>query len=309
MILLTHTLQTGLIFSFLAIGVYISYRIYDFPDVTTDSSFTLGSVVVAVLLHEGWNPILASAFSFLAGCCAGGVTGFIHARWKINKLLAGILTMTALYSINLRLMGSVYLSFDEATSILTYGAHLAGILFPGQEYLNIFGLHFFTEDLVILLSTILVVALCVWFLYVFFQTQLGLAMRATGENPTMARTLGIKDGRMVILGIAFANGMCAVSGAHFAQELGRTDIQLGIGMIVTGLASMLLGEAIVGRKKFGWSITSAVLGSLLYRLLYTGALQIGFVDGDLKFLTAIFVLTALLLPGMLRKFRTVQPVK
>ncbi len=303
MSLLIGALTIGFILSMLALGVYISFRIFDFPDITVDGSITLGAAVAATLMVSGWNPFAATALSFFAGAVAGCVTGLLAMKFQINKLLSGILTMTALYSVNLRIMGRSNIPLmNEKT--LGSQAESAGRALFGRDTLTILGWEAAARDLSLLILALLaIVAVCI-VLFFFFRTNLGTAMRATGDNAQMIRAVGVDDGRMVILGLALSNGLVALSGALLAQYQGFADVQMGIGMVVWGLASVIIGEALVGTRQLGFAITGAVMGSVLFRLLVAIALRWGLNPNDLKLITAGFVFLALILPKLLALAKT-----
>jgi putative ABC transport system permease protein len=299
--LLVGAWTIGLILSMLALGVFISFRIFHFPDITADGSITLGAAVAATLLVRGVSPMLATTAGFAAGMLAGATTGVLHTRFKINGLLAGILVMTALYSINLHVMGKSNVPLiSEAT--LASDAERIGVRVLGSAGLHAFGWEISARDGSVLLMALAATVATGCILYAFFRTNLGTAMRATGDNDQMIRALGVNDSNMLVLGLAVSNGLVAVSGALLAQYQGFADVQMGIGMVVWGLASVIIGEALVGTQQLGLVITGAVMGSVLFRLLVAIALRWGLNPNDLKLITAAFVFTALVLPDLLRKW-------
>ena len=303
MSLLIGALTIGLILSLLALGVLISFRIFDFPDITTDGSITLGAAVAAALIVRGGNPVLASTAGFAAGFVAGSITGVLASKFKINGLLSGILVMTGLYSINLHIMGRSNIPLFSSTTLSTYAERIGEALFGLEEPLNILGWEVPVLDastLVVMLFSILLVG---GVLYWFFQTNLGTAMRATGDNSQMIRALGVSDENMIILGLAVSNGLIALAGAFLAQYQGFADVQMGIGMVVWGLASVIIGEALTASRTLGLMITGAVMGSVLFRLLVAIALRLGLNPNDLKLITAVFVFAALILPGIIGKLK------
>jgi len=301
--LLIGALTIGFILSLLALGVFISFRIFDFPDITADGSITLGAAVTAILLVKGVHPILATGAGFGSGLVAGSITGVLHTKFKINKLLSGILVMTALYSVNLHIMGKSNLPLLSETTLGTYAERLGIWISNGVESINIMGWNIGVGDAFVLISAFTVISLITWILYMFFRTNLGTAMRATGDNDQMVRALGVNTGNMIIIGIAISNGLIALSGAILAQYQGFADVQMGIGMIVWGLASVIIGEALIGTRSLGLIITGAVMGSVLFRLLVAMALRWGLNPNDLKLITAIFVFAALILPHILGKLK------
>ena len=301
--LLIATFTIGLILSLLALGVFISFRIFAFPDITADGSVTLGAAVAAILMVRGVSPPLASLAAFAAGMVAGACTGTLHTRFKINPLLSGILVMTALYSINLHVMGRSNLSLLSANTLATQSERVGVRLMGGRTVMNLVGWEVSVRDVSVLCAILLAVLLTASLLYLFFRTNLGMAMRATGDNVQMIRALGVNDGTMITFGVAISNGFVALSGALLAQYQGFADVGMGIGMVVWGLASVIIGEALVGSTQLGLTIVGAIMGSLLFRLLVAVALRWGLSPNDLKLITATFVFGALILPQFLRRKR------
>jgi len=300
MSLLIGALTLGFILSLLALGVFISFRIFDFPDITADGSITLGAAIAALLLVKGVNPVFASAAAFAGGFVAGTVTATLATKFKINRLLAGILVMTALYSINLHIMGKSNVALFGQRTFSSYAERFGTWVLRDQQDLNLLGWPVRVADVSILITAIVIVVLVGLLLYMFFQTNLGAAMRATGNNSQMARALGVNDEGMIILGLAISNGLIGLAGAFLAQYQGFADIQMGIGMIVWGLASVIIGEALVGTPQTGMAIIAAVMGSVLFRLMVAIALRLGLDPNDLKLITAAFVFVALILPRTLK---------
>ncbi|WP_059413097.1 ABC transporter permease [Cupriavidus basilensis] len=280
-------LEIGLIFSLVALGVLISFRILNFPDLTVDGSFPLGGAVAATLIASGQDPFLATALAIVAGAFAGFVTGWLNVRLKIMDLLASILMMIALYSVNLRVMGKPNVPLITESTIFT-------ILQPD-----------WLPDYVLRPALLLVVVVAAklgldW----FFSSQLGLAMRATGANPRMARAQGIATGRATLAGMALSNGLVALAGALFAQTQGGSDISMGIGTIVIGLAAVIIGESILPARRLVYTTLAVVLGAILYRFFIALALNsefIGLKAQDLNLVTAVLVTGALVLPGTRKK--------
>jgi putative ABC transport system permease protein len=298
MTLLVGSWTVGLILALLALGVFISFRIFAFPDITADGSLTLGAAVAAALIVRGHSPWGATAAAMLAGALAGGTTGVLHTRFRINGLLAGILVATALYSVNLHIMGRSNIPLLDARTVGTDVVNAVARVSGPVETVRLLGREVRFRDAVNLAAVGLLVAALAGALDAFLRTGLGTAMRATGDNPRMIRALGADVGRMITLGLMMSNALVALSGAILAQYQGFADIQMGIGMIVWGLASVILGQALVGADGLGLSITGAVLGSLLFRLIVALALRWGLDPNDLKLITAAFVFAALVLPGM-----------
>ena len=306
MSLLFGALTLGFIFSLIALGVFISFRIFAFPDITADGSSTLGAALAAMLLVHNVNSILATIAGFTGGLLAGALTGTLATKFKINGLLAGILVMTGLYSVNLHIMGRSNISVLGLTTLSTY-ADRAGMALVHTSTLHVMGWEIAALEASLLFAAFLFTAFVGGVIYVFFQTNLGTAMRATGDNPEMIRALGVNDKNMIILGLAISNGLIALGGALIVQYQGFADVQMGIGMVVWGLASVIIGEALVGTRQLGLNITGAVMGSVLFRLLVAIALRLGLNPNDLKLVTAAFVFLALITPGLLKKLNSARP--
>ena len=281
MILWIGAISQGLGYAFLALGVYLSFKVLNFPDMTVDGSLVTGAAVTGILLIKGFHPIWCIFFAIIAGCIAGTITGLIHTKLKINPLLSGILMMTGLYSINLHIMGRSNLPLLREKTILTI---INDLNLPFSKDISTMILFFI---LVLLIRFIIV-----WFL----RTDLGLAFRATGDNPEMITAQGVNTNFTKILGLAIANGLVALSGSLITQYQGFADVGMGIGMLVAGIASVVIGETISPKKNINYLVTFVILGSVIFRLLIALALQAGLNPIDLKLITAIFVLTALALP-------------
>jgi putative ABC transport system permease protein len=303
--LLLSAWTIGLLLALLALGIYISYRVFAFPDITADGSITFGAAVAAAMLTHGVHPLVASAAAFLAGSVAGACTGVLHTRFKINQLLSGILVMTALYSINLHVMGQSNLPLLSARTLSTY-AETLGRRLSGGETANVLGWTVGARDLGSLLLAAVIVFAFALTVYLFLRTNLGSAMRAAGDNAQMIRALGVNVENMIILGLAISNGLVAFAGALLAQYQGFADVQMGIGMVVWGLASVIIGRALVGSDSLGLALMGTVLGSVLFRLIIAVALRWGLNPNDLKLVTAIFVFVALVLPLQLEKLGIVR---
>ncbi|OPY77306.1 MAG: beta-methylgalactoside transporter inner membrane component [Syntrophorhabdus sp. PtaU1.Bin153] len=274
----------GLLYAFMAMGVFITFRVHDFPDITVDSSFVTGAAVTAVLIVAGINPLVALGLSFLAGACAGAITAFIHTRFNINGLLSGIIVMTGLYSVNLHIMGKSNIPLLDRPGIVSF----AGKLNPGMAPEVWLGIVF-----------LLVVALFWLLVSLFFMTDFGITMRATGNNPTMAGSTGVNVNAVKMMGIALANGFVAVSGSLVAQYQGFTDIGMGIGSIVFGLAAVIIGESIVRTRSVYGKVAGVIAGSIMFRLMVALALYAGLNPIDLKLITAVFVLVILVAPKLI----------
>lgn len=307
MTLLLGALTIGLILSLLAMGVLVSFRIFSIPDITTDGSITFGAAIAATMLVNGVNPVLATLAGAAGGALAGALTGIIHTKFNINSLLAGILVMTALYSVNLHVMGRSNVPLMQAETFSTYSESIGHTIFAGPE-INVLGWPVNSADAAMLLLALAGAVVGGILLFAFFRTNIGTAMRATGDNPQMIRALGANVEGYIILGLALSNGLVALSGALLAQYQGFADAQMGIGMIVWGLASVIIGEALTGTRSLGLTIVGAIMGSVLFRLLVAIALRWGLNPNDLKLITALFVFAALVLPGFIAKLRRRKPV-
>jgi putative tryptophan/tyrosine transport system permease protein len=276
-------INLGLLYAFMAMGVFITFRIHDFPDITVDGSFVTGAAVTAVLILSGVSPFLAVILSFFAGSLAGLITALVHTRFNINGLLAGILVMTGLYSINLHIMGRSNIPLLSQPVVITYLKQFNPGL-PQEAWLCLIFCAF---------------VLIFWALIsVFFKTDFGITMRATGNNPTMAGSLGINVNMVKACGIALANGLVGISGSLVAQYQGFADIGMGIGSIVFGLAAVIIGESVLRTASLGGRILSVIVGSIVFRLMVAFALYVGLNPIDLKLITALFVLVVLVAPKM-----------
>jgi putative ABC transport system permease protein len=303
MTLLVGALTLGLILSLLALGVLISFRIFEFPDITPEGAVTFGAALGSIMLVKGFNPWVAAGSGFLAGFVAGMTTGILHTRFKINGLLAGILVMTALFSVNLRVMGKSNVPLLKETTLTNYCESFGEKLFPGAINFVVFGWELSVRDAFVLMFAFLLAIFMGLILFIFLRTNIGTAMRGTGDNQQMMKALGVNVGDMIVLGLGVSNGLIGLSGALLAQYQGFADVQMGIGMVVLGLASVIIGEALVGSQRLGLMIAGAIMGSLLFRLLVAIALRWGLNPNDLKLITAVFVFIALILPQILGKFK------
>ena len=278
--LMIPTVAQGLLWALMALGVYVTFRVLDIADLTVEGSFPLGAATAASLMVAGYGPLAALLAAFVAGMLAGVVTGLLHTKMKIPALLAGILTMIALYSVNLRIMGKANLSLLAVDTV--------------------FKLTKSSLDLT-MAQTTLVVGLAVTvivgaFLYWFFGTQIGAAIRATGFNQQMIRAQGVDTDVTIILGLLLSNGLVAVSGALVAQSNGFSDVGMGTGTIVIGLASVIIGEVLFGTRSFKNCLISVVLGSIVYRIVIAAVLAMGMPPNDLKLFTSVLVALALSMP-------------
>ena len=271
--------ELGLIYAVVALGVYLTFRILDFPDLTVDGSFTTGAATAAVLITGGTPVPLAMLAAFVAGALAGLVTGLLHTKGRIDGLLAGILTMIALYSINLRIMGKANIPLLGQDTLFTW--------------LDDLGLARNWGSILVLFLGVFVVKLILdWFLH----TDLGLALQATGDNEEMIRSYGVSTDRMKILGLMISNGLVALGGSLLAMYQGFADISMGIGLILVGLASVIVGQAVFGQRTVFWATLAVIVGAVLYRLIIQFALNAGLSPNDMKLISAALVVVALLLP-------------
>ena len=308
MLLLVASVTIGLILSLLAFGSFISFRVFEFPDITTEGSFTLGGAITAALLVAGVDPVIATSSAVAGGLVAGTVTGVVHTRFHIDRLLSGIIVMTALFSINLHVMGRANVPLLTEHSLATIVESVGRGAFG--ENVTLGGWVVSARELSMLVASFVAAAAVGTVLYLFFRTNLGTAMQAAGDNAAMIRALGVSVPGMIVIGLAMANGLSALAGALLTQYQGFADVQMGIGMLVWALASIIIGEALVGTRHIGYLIVGAVMGSVLFRLLVAIALRGGLDPNDLKLVTAVFVLGALILPKLLaaRKKHPRRPV-
>lgn len=294
------SLATGLCFAYVSLGVYISFRILDFPDLTIDGSFPLGAATTAALIVAGYSPLFTLVAAFGGGALAGVVTAVIATRLNIHSLLASILVTTALISVNLRIMGRSNIPLlNEATLFTPFAAPFRQLL---QGWGGDFAARIASNLLAILLVGAVVTAVKLFFDWLM-GTEFGLAMRATGDNPQMMRALGTNTKRMIILGLALSNGLVGLSGAIFAQFQGFADVNMGVGLIVAGLAAVIVGETLFRPQHIRGATTAVILGMVIYRMAIAAALsmQIPLADGvvlrisaqDVKLATAVLVLFAL----------------
>lgn len=284
-------LNLGFLYSFMTMGVFLTFRIHDFPDITVDGSFTSGAAAAALLIVAGVNPLIALIAAFVIGAAAGAVTALIHTRFNINGLLAGILVMTGLYSINLHIMGRSNIPLLNQNTFLSYLDRINPGL-PPEEWIAL---------------VLLLLMVVFWLLAgLFFKTDLGISMRATGNNPTMGAAAGVNVARMKIFGVALSNGLVGVSGGLVAQYQGFADIGMGIGTIVIGLAAVIIGESLIRMHSLYARVLSVIVGSVIFRMMIAGALFLGMNPIDLKLLTAVFVLATLIASKALAGRASVQ---
>lgn len=282
------SLELGIIYAIMALGVFISFRTLNIPDLSVDGSFVLGAAVSVISSVSG-HPLLSLLFAFLAGCIAGSITAFLHTKLKIQPLLAGILTMLALYSLNLKVMGG-----------------RANIPLLGHTTLfDIFGenaLSGYNRLIISLLILILIFIL----LYLFLKTRLGFVLRATGDNDQMVRALGVNTDLVILIGLAISNGLVSISGALIGQYQYFVDIGMGIGMVIIGLASVIIGEVIFGTNSLLRRLLAVVLGAIIYRLVIAASLEIGMPPTDLKLVSAVIVALAMSMPVIKKRYSVIK---
>ncbi|MGH2115101.1 ABC transporter permease [Aerococcus urinaeequi] len=274
----------GTIWAVMGLGIYITFRILNAPDMTTEGSFVLGGAIGAQMLYFNIDPFTTLLISFLAGLAAGAITGFLVTRLKINPLLAGIITMTGIYSINLKIMGKANMSLSTVTTLKNA---IAGLSLPRNVDTIVIGL--------------IVVAAIIFLLTYFFKTEMGQALIATGDNMQMAKSLGIETSEMTMLGYMLANGLIAVSGYIVSTDNGYADIQMGVGTVVIGLASIIIGEVLFRNVKLGVRFITILVGSIIYRLLLTIVLMMNFEANDFRLFSAIIVALCLAVPTIQNK--------
>ncbi len=286
--LLSIACYEGLVFGLVAIGVYITFRTLSFPDLSVDGTFPLGGAIVAVLIVNDVNPFVATLAALAGGMSAGLITGLLNTKLRISALLSGILMMVGLYSVNLRIMGGANIpllrevtSFDVITELIP-AAHGLGV-----------------SIILVALMVLIVFFALNWFL----RTEIGLALRATGDNEQMVRGFGIDTDKTILLGCAISNGLVALAGALVAQNQGFSDVGMGIGMIVLGLAAVIIGEGLFHPKGITAILLACLGGTFLYRLFITIALRLGMPPGDLKLVTALLVVVVLAIPYIRKKMR------
>jgi putative ABC transport system permease protein len=286
---LSFSFYEGLVFGLVAIGVYLTLRVLAFPDLTVDGSYTLGGAITAVLIVHGVHPFPATLAAVGAGLCAGLITGILNTKLRLPALLAGILMMVGLYSINLRIMGGANVSLLRHVTAFDKVAGFLG-LSSGSIVVSI------TVGLAIAVIVFLILN---WFL----RTEIGLSLRATGDNEQMVRSLGVDTDKNIMLGCAISNGLVGLAGAVVAQGQGFADVGMGIGMIVMGLASVIIGETLFRPRGVARLLLAAIGGAFCYRLFITIALRLGMAPGDLKLITAVLVVIALAVPFIRKKLR------
>ena len=300
--LLVGSLSMGFLLSLLTLGVFITFRVMGRLDLTTDGSFGLGAAVAAALLGAGVHPLVATVAAAAAGWLAGATTGFMHALLRIDTLLAGILVTTGLYTVQLRTMGGGNRSLGSVRTLPDVAEELwRAVRLP--EPVVLAGTAVPASNFSALLVCAAFVLFSTWVLTRFLRTDLGLALRSAGGNEQAARAMGLDTGMMTALGLVLANGLAALAGALFAQYQGFADVSMGIGMLVNGLACLVLGEGLLGRTTLRRQIAGTLAGTIAFRLLIAGAVRAGLPADTLKLVTALFVLLALGLPAAVARAR------
>lgn len=286
--ILIDALRFGFPYSLLALGIFITYRVLDFPDLTAEGSFTLGGAVGIVLILAGVNPWVATLLAALSGAIAGMITGILYTKCKIPGLLSSIITMTGLYSINMFIMG-----FQKGN---TSGYDTVARLGENKSLFQSFIQFFSKPNYNIILISLLIIIIIVIIIYWFFGTELGMSIRATGMNSKMARAQGINSTFMIILGLAIANMLIAMGGSLTAQINRTADINLGVGTLVVGLSSIIIGEAVFGKRTFKNWLISVVLGTIIYYVIINSAIQLGLPNYLKRLLYAVLITVVLIIP-------------
>ncbi len=282
---LSVAIEEGLFYALVGVAVWLSFRILKFPDLSVEGVFTLGAAVTGSLVLRDVNPLLICASCFFSGALAGSFTAFLNTRLGIHSILSGILTTTALYSINLAILHGSNVSMLRSTTLFKYTASATGIT---NAYL-----------INILVSGFITLVFCLALIY-FLNSQLGFRLQATGQNNQMVRSLGVNTDTIKWVGLAISNGLIALSANLVAQRQGFADIGMGVGTVVVGLAAVILGERILRNRKIGWTVLAVVLGMLLYRIIISTALRVGLGPSNLKLVTAVLVILSLSLPRLIK---------
>lgn len=298
-----NAVESGVIFAIMALGVYLSFRILDFPDLTVDGSFVTGAAVSALMIVNGMPTGVAILGALLAGFVAGSITGLLNTKGKVNPLLSGILMMTALYSINLRIMGQSNIPLLNQETLFTQLRTIFESLGIDQFFdqgLAALGVENLPSTYSALFIMLVVTFLIKFVTDYFLKTEVGLALRAIGDNEQMIRSFSANTDHLKVLGLGVSNGLVALAGGLYAQFTGFSDLNMGIGMIVIGLASVIIGESVVGTKTIGRTTLAVVVGAVIYRIVITLAIRSDFLDnGDTKLITALLVVLALVVPKVI----------
>ncbi|MFL2051106.1 ABC transporter permease [Leuconostoc mesenteroides] len=281
MSMIVSSIGQGLLWAVLGVALFLTFRILNFPDMTVEGSFPLGASTAVAMIAHGIDPFIATIAAFLVGTIAGLITGLLYTKGKIPILLSGILVMTATLSINLRIMGSANISLLNQKSIFS-----VKILQHLPKYFDS-----------VFLGLVIIAVITAGLIF-FLQTELGQAFIATGDNPNMAQSIGIQTDRMTIMGLMLSNGLIAFGGAVIAQNNGYADINMGIGIIVIALASIIIGEVVFGELTLNERLVAVIVGSILYRLVLLAVLRLGFSTNDINLISAIVLAAAMILPQL-----------
>lgn len=287
MALILSVLEQGMIYAIMALGVYITYKILDFPDLTVDGSFPLGAAITAVMITKGFHPILTLLVSFVAGAFVGTLTGLIHVKCKVRDLLSGIIMMTALYTVNLRIAGRANLPIYNMKTI--FDNDFVHGIFRGKAAT-------YSTVIIIIVITMIMKYLLDWYM----NTKSGFLLRAVGDNDTIVTSMGVDKGAIKIIGLAIANGLVTLSGCIYAQQQRYFDVSMGTGTVVIGLASVIIGTSLFKKVTFLRVTSSVVIGSIIYKACVAVAISLGLQSTDLKLITAVLFLI-ILIAGMDRK--------
>lgn len=292
MSLITSTIGQGLLWGILALGLFLTFRILNFPDMTVEGTFPFGAAICISALVHGVNPIIATILSFLGGMLTGLITGLLYTKGKIPVLLAGILTMTGIYSVNLRILGKANVGLLNKATLLN------------EKFLQRLADNFPTIVVGLLFAIFIILLLAL-----FLNTDLGQAFIATGDNEKMAQSLGINTDNMKILGLMLSNGLIGLAGGLLGQNGGYADVNMGIGTMVIGLAAIIIGEVVYGNLSLTARLIAVVIGSIIYRLILLLVLQLGFSTNDFKLISAIILAICMMLPLFEKKFHTRKLLK
>ncbi|MFJ6932833.1 MAG: ABC transporter permease [Lactobacillus gallinarum] len=292
MSLITSTIGQGLLWGILALGLFLTFRILSFPDMTVEGTFPFGAAICISALVHGVNPIIATILSFLGGMLTGLITGLLYTKGKIPVLLAGILTMTGIYSVNLRILGKANVGLLNKATLLN------------EKFLQRLPDNFPTIVVGLLFAIFIILLLAL-----FLNTDLGQAFIATGDNEKMAQSLGINTDNMKILGLMLSNGLIGLAGGLLGQNGGYADVNMGIGTMVIGLAAIIIGEVVYGNLSLTARLIAVVIGSIIYRLILLLVLQLGFSTNDFKLISAIILAICMMLPLFEKKFHTRKLLK
>lgn len=304
------TISSGIPYAMLALGIFLSYRILDFADLGAEGCFTLGGSVTAVLTLQGLSPLLSLVIALCSGLIAGAVTGILHTKLKIPALLSGIITMTALFTINMIIMGISKATEEIPFNFFTSNTNYVTTTLKDRYYYNLYdlvynswGITWFKPLYAAIILSLVIISVVVICIYYFYGTEIGMSIRATGMNGIMARAQGVNTDSMIILGLSISNGLIALGGGMTSQVSGSTSTNMGVGVLVIGLASIIIGEAILGRKTFKRNLIAVIIGAFIYYLIISIVINTGLLGTHfLKLLYAILIVAVLVL-SQLKKIR------